>query len=188
MSDLANVKSIEAIIRFRSALIVFLEKARVTIDDVNDDVKKTRYWLEHDRVPYWKQQIKKRTRKLDEAKHELFTARLSDFTEDTMLQQMAVNRAKRKLYDAMEKLKVVKHWIREFDSVVMPVAKQLVKIDSLLVARMPKGVAHLEETVKLLDAYSAVNPWLAGGDQPAPAAVETPADETVTEETKEASE
>ena len=166
MSEVANVRSIDAIERFRSALIVFLEKGKVTIDDVGNDVKKLRYWLEHDRIPHWQLELKKRLRKLDEAKHELMTARLSDYTEDTMLQQMAVNRAKRALEEAERKLKTVKHWIREFDSVVMPVAKQLSRMDALLSARLPKGVAYLRETVRLLDSYGRINNPIAGGGAP----------------------
>ena len=189
MSDIANVRSIDAIERFRSALIVFLEKGKVAVDEVGSDVKKTRYWLEHDRIPYWTLQIKKRLRKLDEAKHELMTARLSDYTEDTMLQQMAVNRAKAAFEEAERKLKTVKNWIREFDSVVMPVAKQLAKIEALLNGRMPKAVAYLHETTRLLDAYARVSNPIGGPGEASMARSSEPESEgSGEEEPKEESE
>ena len=157
MPDRANVSSIDTIDRFRSSLIVYLEKARATVDDVSDDVQKTKFWLEGEQTRKWQMEIRKRTRRLEEAQQELFTARLSGFTEDTQFQQMAVNRAKRELEAAEQKMKTIRRWMRDFDSVVMPVAKQLEKIDSVLTGTMPKAIAHLTEITKALEAYAGVH-------------------------------
>jgi len=172
MADQANVSSIDAIDRFRSSLIVYLEKARTTVDDVSDEVQKTRRWLEGEQTRKWQVEIRKRARRLEEAQQELFTARLSSFTEDTQFQQMAVNRAKRELEAAEEKLKKIRRWIRDFDSIVMPVARQLEKLDSVLTAAMPKAVAQLDRIVQSLENYAGVSapvsPTSAPPSDPAP--------------------
>ncbi len=154
MAEAANVNSVDAIERFRAALLVYLEKARIAVDDVSDDVHKTRFWLEGEQTRHWQQEVRSRTKKLEAARQELFTARLSGFTEDTQFQQMAVNRAERALEEAEKKLKTIRKWLREFDSVVMPSAKQLEKIDAILTTRMPKGAHYLGEVIKALDAYA----------------------------------
>lgn len=168
MADSAKVSSIDNIDRFRSTLIIYLEKARATVDDVSDDVQRTKYWLEGEQTRKWQTEIRKRTRKLEEVQQELFTARLSGFTEDTQFQQMAVNRAKRELEAAQEKLKTIRRWVRDFDSVVMPVAKQLEKVDSVLTGTMPKAIAHLSEITSALEAYAGVQRALPTTSSSAP--------------------
>lgn len=177
MADTANVNSIETIERFRAALLVYLEKARLTVDDVSDDVLKTRFWLEGEQTRHWQQQVRTRTKKLEAARQELFTARLSGFAEDTQFQQMAVNRAERSLEDAVKKLKTIKKWLRDFDSVVMPIAKQLEKIDAILRTRMPKGASHLNEIIKKLDSYAHIQAPTRPGVAEISSTSETPATE-----------
>lgn len=156
MADSAKVSSTYAIDRFRAALICYVEKARTTIDDVLDDVKKTNYWLEGDQTRHWKLKIRRRTVKFEVAKQQLFTARLSGYKEDTLLEQMAVNRTKRSLMEAEEKLKTIRRWIRDFDTLVMPVAKKMNMLDSVLTGRMPKAIVHLDRILKALEAYTEV--------------------------------
>ncbi len=176
MAASANVNSIDALERFRSGLIVYVEKARATVDDITDDVRKTKQWLEGDQTRLWQQEIRKRTRKFEEAQQELFTARLSGFKEDTQLQLMTVNRTKRALEEAEEKLKTIRRWIRDFDSVVVPVAKQMEKIDAVLTSRMPKATAYLTEIIKALESYAGVRRTLRAASAPDPSLTE-PADE-----------
>jgi len=177
MADTANVNSIETIERFRAALIVYLEKARITVDDVSDDVYKTRFWLEGEQTRHWQQQVRTRTKKLEAVRQELFTARLSGFTGDTQFQQMAVNRAERSLEEAVKKLKTIKKWLRDFDSVVVPIAKQLEKIDAILTTRMPKGAIHLNEVIKTLDSYAHIQAPMRSGVAEVSGTTETPTTE-----------
>ena len=48
MPQTAKVTSIEAIDAFKASLIVYLEKAGSVLDDVSDDVVRTRIWLQSD--------------------------------------------------------------------------------------------------------------------------------------------
>jgi len=152
----AKVTSIEALEAFRSQLIVFLTKAKGALDEVSEDVRRTRNWLQVEQRNYWQAEIKRRRRKLDEAQQELFSAKLATFTSATTLQEAAVIKARRSMNEAEEKLRALKHWIRNFDSTVDPLARKLENLRQFLGQDMPKAVAYLTQTQKTLEAYAEV--------------------------------
>ncbi len=154
MRHAANIRSIEALQYFRSNLIVYAERAGATVDEVMDEARRTRMWLQNDRKPYWQKQVRHLTRKLEEAKSELFSARLSQFHESTQLQQMTVNKVQRAMNIADAKLKLVNQWIKRFDHQVDPVAKQVEKFRTLILTDVPKATAYLSQAVKTLDEYA----------------------------------
>jgi chromosome segregation ATPase len=144
----ANVTSLDALEAFRSQLIVFLTKAKNALDEVGEDVRRTRDWLQLDQRNHWQTEIKRRRRKLDETQQELFSAKLATFTSATTLQEAAVVNARRSMRDAEEKLHALKHWIRNFDSYVEPLARKLENLRQFLGNDMPKAVAYLTQTIK----------------------------------------
>ncbi|MGI9242817.1 MAG: hypothetical protein ACR2RV_18615 [Verrucomicrobiales bacterium] len=152
----ANVTSIEALEAFRSDLIIFLTKAKNALDEVGEDVRRARIWLEVEQRNHWQREIKRRRRTLDEAQQELFSAKLATFTSATTLQEAAVVNARRSMNEAEEKLRTLKHWIRNFDSTVEPLARKLENLRQFLGNDMPKAVAFLTQTQKTLEAYAEV--------------------------------
>jgi hypothetical protein len=157
MPTTARVTSIHAMTRFHGALRGFSSKARICVDDVSDDVRKVRQWLEHDRLPHWQHQIRERHKKLDAARQEFFTAQLSGVGADTHLQQAELNRAQRAVAEAERKLTVTRKWIREFDTVVGPVKRQLDKMDAIIIGLLPRAGARMNEMIKALESYAAIN-------------------------------
>lgn len=154
----ANVSSLDALEAFRSNLIVFLTKARNALDEVNEDVKRTRNWLAHDQKNHWMNEIRRRRRKLDEAQAELFSAKLATFSSATTLQEAAVVRQRRSMHEAEEKLRTLKEWIRNYDSRVEPLARKLENLRHYLGNDMPKAVAYLTQVLKTLESYAEVAP------------------------------
>jgi hypothetical protein len=173
--SVAHVTSTDAIASFRATLIVYLSKARPILEDGCDEVARTRQWLQHDRRMHWENQLRRRTRELENAQQALYSARLANLREPTQAEQSAVQRAKRALTEAEEKLKLIKRWSLEFDQRVGPLVKQLEQLRTLLANDLPKGVAHLAQVVKVLEEYANVA-------RPSPAAVTTaPASEAKTD-------
>ena len=156
MAEHAHVTSIEAIESFRASLIVYLSKARPTLDEVNADVQRTRNWLEVERRGFWEMQLKRRTEKLREAEQNLFGAKMSNFREATDAEAAAVRRAKAAVEEAETKLRRVKLWCRDFDSRVEPLAKQLEQLRNLYTIEMPKAAAHLALVIKALADYAGM--------------------------------
>jgi len=150
----AKVTSLEALESFRSQLILFLTKANRSVNEVLDDVHRTRTWLQNDQLLFWEREYRRRTKVLDQAESELMSAKLSSLRDNISLQQMAVLKAKRALAEAEEKRRNVKQWNRNFDSCTDPLTKKLESLRSFLENDLPKGVTYLANARKTLESYA----------------------------------
>ena len=167
MPDRAHVTSVDALESFRSSLIVYLSKARPTLEEVSADVQRTRGWLEGEQRMYWENELRRRTRALEEAQQALFSAKLSNLREASAMEQMAVQRTKRARDDAEAKLRTLKQWNRVFDNRVGPLVKQMEKLHTVLANDMVQAVAFLTQAISTLDAYAEIAPPPAAGPAPA---------------------
>jgi hypothetical protein len=156
MADQAKIKDVEALESFRSALIVFQNKAKVALEEVQQDIKRTRLWLQNDIWSYWEGQLKRRQRVLDQANAELMSARLSALVDNPTLQQMQVRKAKRLVEEAEEKLRTVKKWNRDFDHAADPLHRRLEALTFYLDNDIPRAAAFLHQAVQTLEAYQQV--------------------------------
>jgi uncharacterized protein YpbB len=160
----AKVKSLEEIEAFRSSLVTYVSQARAALEEISSEVIRTRVWIEDDQRTNWEHELRRRGRALEEAQAALFSARLSTFTANGIsLEQIAVQRARRAVEEANVKLRVLKKWARDFESVVQPQLKQVEKLHTVLSHDMAKGLAELSQIITVLAAY-------AEQGKPAPAA------------------
>jgi hypothetical protein len=173
----AHVTSTEAIESFRAALIVHLSKARPLLEDACDDVMRTRQWLQQDRRIHWENQLRRRTKELENAQQALYSARLANLRDETTAEQAALLRAKRAVNEAEEKLRLVKRWTLEFDQRAGPLVKQLEQLRTMLSNDMPKAAAYLAQVLKTLEAYANVAPSASSMTAPAGDATDIPGDE-----------
>lgn len=157
MATNANVTSVEAIDAFRTALLVYLSKARPVLEDACDEVQRMRQWLQFSQRVHWENEMRKRTRALENAQQALFSQSIGNLRDPGMAEKIAVTKAKRALVEAEEKLQAVKRWARDFDHLVAPMVKQLESLRTVMVNDMPKSAAHLSQIVKTLDAYANVS-------------------------------
>jgi hypothetical protein len=154
MAGQAKITSVEAIELFRAALIVFTSHARPALEEISSEMTRTRLWLENDQRRFWENERRMRSKKMEQAQQELFTARLSDFQETTSLLQMTFNRAQRAVRDAEEKLLRLKKWDRELDNRSAPLLKEVEQMHSFLTSEIPRAIAYLSQVVRALDAYT----------------------------------
>ena len=145
MPERAKVTSLEAIEDFRAKLIVYRDKASRVLDEVGDEVTRARLWLENDRPAHWQNQIKQRTRELEQAQQELFSAQLSGLRDASYAQQAAVQKCRRAIRDAEERVKLVKQWQRQFDQRVQTPARQVEKLRHTLSNDLGLAVTWLNE-------------------------------------------
>jgi hypothetical protein len=170
MTTRAHVTSVQAIEAFRAQLILFLGKARAAVEEVSDEIVRTRTWLENEQRARWERECRRCERVLDEAQQELFNAKISRLRTQTAAQLLAVERAKRDLRHAEEKRDAVKRWTREFGNRADPLGKQVEQLLTFLTTDMVKAAAHLGSVVNSLEAYTAVQAGpgaLAAGLPPA---------------------
>jgi cell fate (sporulation/competence/biofilm development) regulator YlbF (YheA/YmcA/DUF963 family) len=164
MADRAQVTSLDALESFRASLIVFLTKARPTLEEVSDDVLRTRLWLQNDRRLHWQAELKRRLREFEQAKQELFSARLSNLQEPTAAQQLTVTRAQRAVREAEDKLRLLKKWSRDFENQTDPLVKLVEHLQTFLTSDMKHAVAHLTQLLTTLDAYAERGPAPGTGE------------------------
>lgn len=168
MPERAKVTSLEAIENFRAKLIVYRDKAGRVLDEVNDDVIRTRVWLQSDRRTHWQAQIERRRRELEQRQQELFSAQLSGLREASYVQQMAVQKARRAVRDAETHLQTVKEWSRQFDHRVEPLARHVEKLRHILGTDLGHALAWLNEATKTLADYAELSPSTAAQTVAAP--------------------
>jgi hypothetical protein len=181
MAEQANITSLEALEAFRANLILFIAKAHRSVDEVGDEVRRTRSWLQHDQRLYWENQARQRQRKLDLANQELLSARLTEARNSTTLQENAVRKWKLALAEAEEKLRKVKIWNRDFGSQADPLMRKVESLRHFLDFDMPKAISYLLQAQMTLESYTELRPNEApaappsgsGDAAPAPAASET---------------
>jgi len=176
MAESAQVSSVDAIEAFRASLLIYLGKAKPALEQVSAEVLRTRVWVQNTQKAHWEHQLKLRRRKLEEARGELFNARLSQFNESTLLHTMAVQKAQRAVDEAEAKLVMLKKWNREMETRAEPLLKQLEHFHGYLTTELVKGTVQLAQIVKTLDAYTDTVPLGQGssaGTATVPAAVTT---------------
>lgn len=154
MAEHANVSSIDALEAFRADLIQYVEKARVALENAEGEVRRTRSWLDVDRTGYWGGQFKQRSKQLEQAEAELYNVTLTSPSESHAFQKMAVLKARRRMDEAEEKIRVLKHWRQTFDNRATPMLRQLDPMFSLVGREIPKGIHSLGESIKMLQAYA----------------------------------
>lgn len=154
MSQQAKVTSVDALDRFRASLIIFLSKARRSLDDAGDELRRTRLWLQHEQRVRWENAARQGRRDLEAAEQELFSAKLSSLRDNISAQQMAVRKARAALAHAEEKLRNVKAWTRNYEGVADPLSRRLEGLRQYLDFELPKGVSYLVQAQRTLDAYA----------------------------------
>jgi chromosome segregation ATPase len=154
MSNQARISSIDALEAFRAELIRYIEHARVALEDMTGEARRTRTWLDVDRTQYWMAQFKKLTKQLHQAQEELYSANLTNPQASNAIQKMAVQRAQRKLEEAEAKLHAIKRWRQVYDNRTAPLIHQLEPMFAQVGQQLPNGVQALTEIIKLLQAYA----------------------------------
>lgn len=166
MADQAKITSLESLETFRASLIVFLNKAHTRLDEVGDDIRRTKGWLQQDRRLFWQTEIRRRRTKLDQAEQELMTARMSSLSENHTLQMMNVRRAREAVADAEKKLENVRRWSRDFETTVSSPWKKMESLRAILDHEMPKALAYLTQVQQILEEYAEIRPASRPGGAP----------------------
>jgi len=150
MADKAQITSVEAIESFRAALIIFLGQARPVLEEVGNELSRT----QNDQRMFWDHELRSRSRRLEEARQELFNATLSHLqTGTTAMLQLAVQRSQRAVNEAETKLKFLKRWDQELENRAAPLMKQTEQLHGFLAIDLTRAVGYLDQALRALDAY-----------------------------------
>jgi hypothetical protein len=153
MAEQAQITSIEALESFRASLVIYLNQVRPVLEEAARGGIHTKLWLENDQHKSWQHELRKRYRQLEEARMELFNAKLSPFQDSSQLHQYAVQKAQRAVQEAEAKLQVIRNWERELENRTAPLVKQIEQLHSFLATDMARAVIYLTQIISTLTAY-----------------------------------
>jgi hypothetical protein len=170
MSNQAKVTSTDALDMFRAGLIIFQGKARRSLDDAADELRRTRMWLQHDMRVKWENELKMCRQKLERAEQELLSAKLSGLRDNIQFQMNAVRKAKAALEHAEEKARQVKKWNQNFDAVADPLGKRLEGLRQFLDFNLPKGISYLVQAARIIEEYAETHAIPSGPASASPSA------------------
>lgn len=162
MSDRAEVTSIDAIADFRSALLVYISKVRPLLDDSADEVFRMREWLRVTQRIHWENQVRVRTRELADAEQALFSAELAKLRPASSAEIVAVQKAKRALAAAEEKLRTLKRVAASFEKEATPRLKQVENLRSVVATELQEAAHYLDRILGALDKYVNTPASIAG--------------------------
>jgi hypothetical protein len=174
MANQAKVTSTEALEAFRANIVVFLTKARRSLDDVGDEVRRARQWLQHDQRNHWEGELRRRTKALERAQQEMMSVRLASHQASAMqARQAAVNKAQHDVKEAEDKIRKVKGWTQNFDHGADPIVKRLESVREMIDNDMPKAISYLLNVQKILEAYADTHAPTAEGAPASPSTAES---------------
>lgn len=156
MSGSARITSIEAVGEFRAALGEFEDNVRGALAAAEIDVRRTLDWLRHQQQPFWKSEIRKREEKLTQAKSALSRAQslTSELSPKSFVdEKKALDRVKRSVERAREKLARTKVWHREMERAFDTYKASVNRLERQITATLPAARARLAHTQERLDEY-----------------------------------
>jgi len=168
MADHANVTSVDALDAFRSKLITFLEKATLSLNEVSEEVARTRSWLQGEQRVFWESQIRRLNRELEDARQRLFSAELSAMRETSSGEEREMKRSREKLRNSEDKLRATKKWNQMYESAISTESRKVESLRSILTHEMPQAIAFLTQAIQALDSYAGMSRSGLKVDNPAP--------------------
>lgn len=156
MSSSANITNIQALVDLRPALIRFGENAQVALRSTGSDASKLLGWLERERLPHWKREVRIRSEVAVRANTELIQQTSGDQPRPSVDARKAYELAKRRVHEAEEKYQRTRYWIRAVEKEVVRYRAAVQPMAGLARAHMTEAVARVDSYIGALDAYTSL--------------------------------
>lgn len=124
--------------------------------EAESDLSRTQVWLKYDRLPYWTHELRRRQELLTRAKSEMFRSVVQSDTDGRagVDQKKTLEKAKRMLAEAEEKLQAVRRWLRIIDHENVLYRGEVQSLSGFIDADLAQAEARLERMASNLDDYA----------------------------------
>jgi hypothetical protein len=156
MSSTANITSIDALTNFRAALLRFADDAEAALMTLDMEGRRPVAWVEVDRARYWPQQARKASDAVAEARLALERCELRVSGDDPRYcydERKALEKAKRRLRLAEEKIQAVRRWRPKMHKEFEEFQVQIARFRRYLESNLPQAVAAMERMAAALNRY-----------------------------------
>jgi hypothetical protein len=159
MARRAKVTAIDALQAMSVALERFRGDAVAALDELDMEIRRALEWIHHDRKDFWTEEVRRGWERTAEARLQLQQAQtfksVGDHRDSCVDEKKALERAKRRLDVAQEKVVAVRHWRNVIDRAVNEYRAARAQLGNWLDADEPKAVAELRRMSQALSAYVA---------------------------------
>ncbi len=156
----ARVTNVAAIPDFRAELATFAVEVRQAISEVEMEVRRALDWITHDRPLYWQGEIRHGNEAVARAKDELSQSRIykriDEYVPSCAEEKKALDRTKRRLEHAEQKLEIVKKWARAAQQAVDKFKGPMQRLSAVLDGDIPHALAVLDRMSDALARYAAL--------------------------------
>jgi hypothetical protein len=162
----ANVTSIDAPRQFRAALVRFIAEVEAALVMLEMEAHRPMEWIEADRPRYWRQEGRKASEAVAEARVALERCQVRIGGEDARYcydERKALEKAKRRLITSEEKMQSLRRWRTEMQKAVEELQVQLARAKHYLETDLVKAIAALDRIGAALDRYSEQSAPSGGG-------------------------
>jgi chromosome segregation ATPase len=160
MSGFAKVTSTEAVERLASALDAFKEEAVAALDSLELEVRRVLEWICHDRKDFWDQEVRRGWNRVAEARAELERRmtyhRVGEHQPACRDEKLALEKAKRQLHTAEQKIEVVRRWRKAVEQELTEYQGAVNQLSSWLQSDHPRAMADLKRMTAALGSYVAL--------------------------------
>ena len=169
MSRSAKVTSTDAVETFANALRCFQDNASTALENLNVAIQRALGWIQNEQKNYWALQVRRGYEQLGEAKANLQLARtakrIAGHEPSCVDEKRAVERTKRRLRLAQEKVDVVRRWSRTADRAVIEYRGCIGQLTTWLDADCHRAITALEQMSNVLGSYVALKSTVEGADR-----------------------
>jgi len=156
MSSPAQVRSVEAIERFRHQLAKFEEQVQDTLETLTAELQRATDWLKYDRLSHWKKQRKLAEDVVHQAKLDLERCLIFPIAGErpSCREERAVlKKAQQQVEYCRGKAERVQHWNRHLQHELFEYEGRIGHMRRLLENELPAARAKLQQIVRRLDEY-----------------------------------
>lgn len=161
----ANVRDIDAIREFRTALIEFIEETTGALEVMTMEMQRVKAWIEQEQPQYWTIQTRKAFDKIAETRVALNRCQMRTVAgqrSSCIEEKQAFAAAKRRLQHCHDQVEVVKRWGMKLRHEADEFRGRLAGVRRMLETDLPRALALLEKTASVLEAYAEIPPPESG--------------------------
>lgn len=154
----AKVNDLAVLADFRVALADFAGQVRRALTDVQLEVRRGMEWITVDRPAHWRYEARRSGEALAHAKDELAHARtykqIGDYIPACIDEKKAVEKAKKRLEHAEEKVEITRNWIVASRHAVDEFQGPVQQLMGMLDSDIPRAIMLLERMSAALEQYA----------------------------------
>jgi hypothetical protein len=158
MANPAQVKSIQSLQAMTAALECFHSDASSALDELDMQIRRATQWIGEDCREYWKQEVRRSTERVVEAKLALQHAQMfrgmgDDRRSSCIEEQKILEREKRRLELAQSRVEAIRHWVLTIDRALNEFRAARAQFATWLEADFPKAVMVMGRMIESLENY-----------------------------------